>query len=377
MNPIERVTRGIDRVQQRHTPLAFIYGVMKKFGDDNAGVLASNLAYSAFGAIFPLLLLLVTVLGLVLGHDPSARQTVLNSTLSQFPVIGTQLGHNIHAIQKGSTVALIISLLGLVWSSTGLAQAGLFTMSQVWNLPGPQRPNYPKRLLRSLGFLAIMALGLIITTGLASSGTFTRHSAFLIAGAEVLAVLVNIAQYFLAFRVLTPKAVESRLLRPGAIFGGIGWTILQAAGGYLIGHNLKNSSEVYGTFAVVLGLLAWIYLGVQLSIYAAELNTVIARRLWPRAMVQPPLTEADQRSLAAQAEQNQRRPEQEVEVSFTEPAMTEDDFIDLRDEDGSPVGGDTQTDGKAPRKTGGQAGGTRGSATSSTRRRTSKASRGS
>jgi YihY family inner membrane protein len=330
MNPLERSMRRVDALQQGFGPAAFVYGVMKKFGDDNAGVLASNLAYSAFGAVFPLLLLLVTVLGLVLGHDPTARDKVLHSTLSQFPVIGTQLGSNIHAIQKGSAVALANALLGLLWSSTGLAQAGLFTMSQVWNLPGPERPNFPRRLVRSLGFLGVMALGLLVTTALASSGTFSGHAWYLAVGAEVAAVAVNIAQYFLAFRVLTPRSVDTRSLWPGAVFGGIGWTILQAAGGYLVGHQLRNSSEVYGTFALVLGLMAWIYMGVQLSVYAAEMNTVIARRLWPRALVQPPLTDADQRSLAAQAEENQRRPEEKVEVSFREPAMSEREYIDLR-----------------------------------------------
>jgi YihY family inner membrane protein len=327
MKPIERTIRKVDRFQQRHTVLAFPLGVMKKFGDDNAGVLASNLAFSAFGALFPLLLLLVTILGLVLANDPSARHRVLHSALSEFPIIGTQLGHNIHAIQKGSAVALVIALVGLVWSSTGLAQSGLFSMAQVWNLPGPERPNFPKRLGRSLAFLAVMAVGLIVTTGLASFGSFSKQALFWAIGAGLLAAVVNVGQYFLAFRVLTPKVVPTRQLWPGAVVGGIGWTILQAVGGYLVGHNLRNSSEVYGTFAIVLGLLAWVYLGVQLSIYAAEINTVLARRLWPRAMVQPPLTEADQRSLAAQAEQNQRRPEQRVQVDFTEPPMDQEEYL--------------------------------------------------
>ena len=125
--------------------------------------------------------------------------------------------------------------------------------------------------------------------------------------AEVLAVVVNIATYFGAFRVLTPKVVQSRKLIPGAILGGVFWTVLLAVGGYLVGHDLKNDSVTYGVFAAVLGLIAWIFLGCELTIYAAELNTVLARRLWPRGMVQPPLTEADQQSLALQATQNQRR----------------------------------------------------------------------
>lgn len=326
MNPIERVARRVDSFQQSHSRLAFLFAVTKKFGDDNAGTLVSNLAYSAFGAIFPLLLLLVTVMGIVLGHSPSANNAVLHSTLSQFPVIGTELGKNVKSLHRDSGVALVISLVMLLWGSTGVAQAGLFTMEQIWNLPGPERPSYFPRLARSFGFLALMALGLIVSTVAAGFGTFGRHNTLLGLVGELVAVLVNVGQYFLAFRILTPKAVETRKLLPGAIVGGVGWTILQAGGGYLIGHDLRNDSAVYGVFGLVLGLLAWVYLGVEISVYAAEVNTVLARRLWPRGMVQPPLTKADQESLTLQATQNQRRPEQNVKVSFSEDPMSQEEY---------------------------------------------------
>jgi len=325
VNPIERVARRVDSFQQGHTPVAFLFAVTKKFGDDNAGTLVSNLAYSAFGAVFPLLLLLVTILGLVLSHYPGLHRSLVNSTLSQFPVIGSQLSH-IHSLQRGSAVALVVSIVMLAWGTTGVAQAGLFTMAQVWNLPGPERPNFATRMARSFGFLGVLGLGLIVTTVAASFGTYGRHNVVLGWVGELVAVLVNVGQYFLAFRILTPKGVETRQLWPGAVIGGIGWTILQAAGGYLIGHDLRNDSAVYGVFGFALGLLAWIYIGVELSVYAAEVNTVLARRLWPRGMVQPPLTEADQRSMALQATQNQRRPEQHVAVAFSEEPMTQDDY---------------------------------------------------
>jgi YihY family inner membrane protein len=320
MNPIERVVRPIDRFQQRHTVPAVVFGIIKKFGDDNAGVLVSNLAYAAFGAIFPLLLLLVTVLGIVLKNNPSLQHDIINSTLSEFPIIGNEIGNNIHALQRGSTVALVISILGLVWASTGLAQAGLFAMAQVWDLPGPARPNYLTRLIRSLAFLGVLALGIGVTTVIAAFGTFTGQAWYLFTLSLVVAVIVNTGQYFLAFRVLTPKVVATRKLWPGAVLGGIGWTALQALGGYFVGHQLKNTSQVYGTFALVLGLLAWIYIGVELSIYAAELNVVLAERLWPRSIVQPPLTEADERALAAQIMENQRLPGQQVGVTYAPPA---------------------------------------------------------
>jgi uncharacterized BrkB/YihY/UPF0761 family membrane protein len=109
--------------------------------------------------------------------------------------------------------------------------------------------------------------------------------------------------------------------------------VFQSLGGYLVGHYLRTNSDVYGMFAIVLALVAWIYFGAELTVYAAEINVVLRRRLWPRAMAQPPLTEADQRSMAAQAEQNQRRPEQDVQVSFTGQAMTEDEFLACGDGD--------------------------------------------
>jgi YihY family inner membrane protein len=319
MNPMTRAVTAVDRFQQEHQPFAFVYAVLKKYGDDNAGVLVSNFAYSAFAALFPLLLLLITILGIVLRHNTTLRTDILQSTLAEFPIIGSQLHDNIHALQGGSTLALVVAILGLVWASTGVSQAGLYAMAQVWDLPGPQRPNYIRRLARSLAFLGVLGAGILVTSALASFGTFSGHAWYLIAGAEAVAGAVSIGQYFLAFRVLTPKVVPTGKLWPGAIVGGVGWTGLQAVGGYFVGHQLKHTSEVYGTFAVVLGLLAWVYLGVQLSIYAAETNTVIARRLWPRALAPPPLTDADRRSLEAQVIEQQRRPEQQIGVSFDGP----------------------------------------------------------
>ena len=327
MNLIQKTMRRIDAAQQRFGPAAMVFGVMKKFGDDNAGTLVANLSFSAFLCVFPLLLVLITVLNIVLAHDPSARHSLLNSTFAEFPIVGSTLHSQIHGLHKSSVIGLVVGVLGLLWGSTGLAQSGLFSMSQVWNLPGPDRPNYVSRLGRSFGFLAVLGLGIVVTTGLASFGTFGRHNIALGILAELLAVVVNVATYLGAFRVLTPKTVRIRQLVPGALFGGVVWTILQAVGGYLIGHDLKNDSVSYGVFAAVLGLVAWIYLGCQVTMYAAELNTVLARRLWPRGMVQPPLTEADQRSLALQATQNQRRPEQQVSVSFTTPAMSQHEWL--------------------------------------------------
>lgn len=326
MNAPERVLRRVDAFQQRHAPLAVLVGVLKKYGDDNAGNLTVQLTYAFFTTVFPLLLILVTVLDLVLAGDPSARSRVLHSTFGEFPIVGRTLSSDIHPLQSNSVLSLVVGLLFLLYGTTGLASAGIFAMGQVWNLPFAQRPNFVTRLGRSVTFLAVLFVGLIATTVLSGFGTFGQHEVVLGVLAEVLAAALNVALYLAAFRVLTPKQVATRCLWPGVIAAGLAWTLLEALGGYVVGHDLKNSSAEYGLFAIVLGLLAWIYLGARVTVYSAELNCVLARRMWPRGLVQPPLTKADQDSLAYQATTNQRRPEQVVETSFGVVPQTQDEY---------------------------------------------------
>jgi YihY family inner membrane protein len=315
MNPVERTIRRIDTTQRRFTPTAFVFGVIKKYGDDNGGVLASNLAYSSFISIFPLLLILVTILDLIAKRDPSFKESVVKEAVAnQIPLIGQTLTNNVNAVQR-SSIGLIVGLLVLIYGVTGLAQAGLFTMAQVWNLPGPARPGYVQRIGRALLFLCLLGGGVIVTTVLAWLTTYLRswgHWSYLI---YVVIAAFGAAMYLGAFRALTPKGVPTRSLLTGAITGGILYTVLQVLGTWLV-HRFLHSNSAYGVFATVLGLLAWIYLAIEITVYSAEINVVLARRLWPRSIVQPPLTEADRASMALQALQNQRRPEQHIEVTF-------------------------------------------------------------
>jgi YihY family inner membrane protein len=315
MNPIEKTVRRVDAVQQRHKAPAFVVGLIKKYGDDNGGVLVANLAHSGFVSLFPLLLVLVTLLGLVASNNPAFRHQVLDAVAHQVPSIGNQLTGSVKQLRRSSIIGLIVGLIVLTWGATGLAQAGLFTMEQVWNLPGPARPGYFQRLGRAVIFLAVLGFGVVVTTVLTSLGLYAHGPGVLDVAGEILVGAANIGMFFLSFRVLTPKGVPTRKLVPGAAAGGLAWTVLQALGTYVVGH-LRETDAAYGAFATVLVLLGWISLSVAITVYAAELNVVLARRLWPRSIVQPPLTEADRAVLAVQALQNQRRDDQRVHVSY-------------------------------------------------------------
>jgi YihY family inner membrane protein len=314
-NPAERVVRAVDRVQQRHTALAVPVAVVRKFGDDGGGVLATSLAYSAFVAVFPLLLLFVTILGFVLGRSEDARDAVARSAAAEFPILGDQLVESLEPL-RGSGVALAVGLGGLVWGGFGVTQAVQHAMAEIWNVPGVHRSGFVPRTLRGVAVLGVGGIGLLATSALASVSTFGGGFSGERLLAMVASAVLNGLLLIALFRMTTVGSIPLRQLVPGALLGGVAWSCLQALGGYLVGHQLRDASQVYGFFATVLGLASWIFLATRVLLYAAEVNVVVARRLWPRSLVQPPLTDADERALAAIARQEERRPEQTVEVAF-------------------------------------------------------------
>lgn len=318
-NPLESTMRRLDRFQQSHTRVGFLFAVVKKYGDDQAGSLAALITYYSFLSLFPLLLVLVTILGILVGGSSSISQHVQSSALGQFPIIGPQLKGHIGSLH-GNPVALVIGLLGLVWGSLGASQAGQYAMAQVWNIPMVERPGFVPRLVRSLLLLATLGVFLAASTALSGFTTFAgSQGPGIRIGAGILSVVVDFGLFLAAFRILTPKEVGTGELVSGAVAGGVAWAALQLGGTALVGHELKHMSQTYSVFASVLGLLWWLYISSQVVLYVAEINVVKSRRLWPRSLVQPPLTDADRQMLVAYATAQQRRPEQKVSVGFEQP----------------------------------------------------------
>jgi YihY family inner membrane protein len=308
MNMAKAVLRAVDGFQQRHAWLAVPVAVWKKFGDDQAGNLAALIAYYAFVAIFPLLLVLVTVLDLVLKNNPDLRHQLYSSALSQYPVIGPQLGSNIGPLHQ-SGLALAVGLIGTFLGSLGVANAIQNALNSAWEIPMLRRPGFPWSWLRSIGLILVIGLGLIGTTvlsGLASGAGSVLTSAGASVAALAVSLVLNIGLFWLAFRLGTASEIGWGQLRLGAIIGGVIWQILQAFGGYFVAHQLARSSSLYGTFAIVLGLLAWLFLQAELTIYAVEVNVVRVYRLWPRSLAPPPYTEQDRRAFKLYAQVEKR-----------------------------------------------------------------------
>jgi YihY family inner membrane protein len=317
VNPIEKAVRRVDALQQRFVATSFVFGVIKKFGDDSAGSLAALIAYYGFLSLFPLLLVLTTVLGLFFAHDAAVQTRIVHSTLGQFPIVGQQIAqHGVGSLHSGSVLGLIVGLLGLVYGSFGVSQAAQRAMAEVWNVPGVIRPGFLPRLGRSVVFLALLGVDVAVTTFLAGLVTIGHGAAWFQVLAGSIGLAANVALYVAGFRILTPKSIPTHSLIPGAVVAACGWTVLQYAGTLLVGHTLRHASQTYGFFGSVIGLLSFLYLAAEITVYAAEVNVVRARHLYPRSIAPPPLTSADEAVLSAIAEQGERRPEQRVSVDF-------------------------------------------------------------
>jgi YihY family inner membrane protein len=308
---------ALDRRQQEMRRVSFIAAVIKKFGDDQAGQLAALIAYYGFVSLFPLLLVLVTVLGFVLQGDPADQKRILDGALGQFPIISDQL--KLHSL-TGSSIALAIGVVGSLLAGMGITGATQNAFNRIWSVPFKHRPNFIYAHLRGLGMLAILGTLSIVSTTVAGYVGTSSHAALSVVAGVLVAFMLNLALFMTAFKLLTAVDVPWRDLLPGVVVAAVFWQLLQHLGGFYVDHELKHTGPLYGVFALVLGLLAWLYLGAQLTIFAAEINVVKVRRLWPRSFFSDPLLEADRRALTSSAEVEERIHEENVEVNFDGPS---------------------------------------------------------
>jgi uncharacterized BrkB/YihY/UPF0761 family membrane protein len=321
VKPVEPLRKGIGAVDrwQRRVRLAGVpYAVVKKFGDDNANLVVVALAWYGFTAIFPLLLVMMTIFGFI-----GARSigTGIIRTLHEFPVIGTSFNPSNPGALHGSTLGLIVGLIGLVYGAQGVTQTAQEAMATVWHIPQTQRTGFLPRLGRSLAGLVTIGGAFIVNafvTSYATGGT-TSYAIRIPVLAGLL--IINTALYFATFTLLTAKVIGPRGLLPGAILGAVAFTALITVGTGLMTHQLKDASATYGAFGIVIGIVALLLLLAKLSMYAAELNPVLARRLYPRALpVGGEPTDADRQVLASIAHAEQRRDDEVIGVGFGEDA---------------------------------------------------------
>ena len=324
----------VDRLQRRHRILGLPIAVIYKFFDDQGGYLAVVLTHYALVAILPLLLIASSVLGFVLQGHPDLQQQILSSALAQFPIVGDQLGSP--GGLRGSTSAVVIGSLAATYGAIGLGQAAHNAVSTVWAIPRNSRLNPIVSRLRSLVWLVLAGLALVLIALLSSLSSHVEifgtglggDLRWLVVGATV---LVTAGVLALMMRLSTPQQEGLRDVRdvlPGAAVIALEWQGLQVLGGAYVSHVIANASQMNQVFAVVLGLVALLYVASVMAMLGLEVNVVLTKRLYPRALLTPftdavELTDADRRVYREYAQAQRHKGFERVQVTFDKPPADE------------------------------------------------------
>ena len=324
---VHHVPELVDRIdawQRRHRIVGIPIAVVYKFFDDQGGYLAAVITYYAFIAIFPLMLIGTSVLGFVLQGHPDLQQEILTSALAQFPIVGDQLGRP-EGIQ-GSTSAVIIGAVAALYGVIGLGQAAHNAINVCWAVPRNIRLNPIISRLRGLVWIVSAGLALVFIAVITSVGShldvlgrdFGSEVHWL---ALLLSVLVNAFVLALMMRLSTPRDERLRDVLPGAALVAVLWQLLQLLGGAYVEHVVKKASEMNAVFALVLGLVALVYIATVLAMIGIEVNVVLIKRLYPRALLTPftdavRLTEADERVYREFAQAQRHKGFEEIDVNF-------------------------------------------------------------
>lgn len=321
---------SVDRFQRRHPVLGFPLAVVYKYFDDQGPYLAAALTYYAFISIFPLMLLGSSILGIFLRGEPQWQQQILDSALAQFPIIGDELGRP-EGIQ-GSFAGVAVGALAALYGALGLGQALQNTQHVAWSVPRNSRPNPVYARVKTLVLLVTAGFSLLTVSVVATTASTTDVFGELVGeGLKTALPLITIAVVgtflTLLFRYSATGQHSFWRAAPGGYVLAVMWQALQLGGAAYVDRVLVNTSSMTKTFGLVLGLIGFLWLGAVMAVLAIEINVVISRRLWPRALLTPftdnvELTEADRRAYASYARMQRHKGFEKVQVIW-EPGPAE------------------------------------------------------
>ena len=307
-----KLTERIDATQKRHRRMSVAVATFKKFSEDKTTTLAATIAFWGFFSIFPLLLVLVTILGWVLpGSD---KTNVLQHVATMFPLLDPKTITGL----TGAGWALLGGLLTALWSGLGAVRTVQNAFNSVWEIPYHKRPGMLEQVKRSVFVLVTIGVGIVLSTLI--TGFVTSNSTGVNLGVAgriaglVLSIALDVGLFVAAFRLLTDREITTRDVLPGAVFSGIVFFILQELSAFIIARHLKSAQPTYGHFATVITILWWFYLQSVITLLGAQLNVVLKESLYPRSLVNAPQTEADHRVLQAYAAERTYQPEEKVDA---------------------------------------------------------------
>ena len=315
---LQKFLTRIDTFQRHHRFIGFMYAVVKKYGDDEAGFQAALLTYYGFLSIFPLLLVLSTILGVLAGSHPHLQETVINSLTGYIPVLGRQLSEHVHTLHR-TGVALVAGLLFTLYGARGIADAFRHGVNHIWQVPKLKRDSFPKSVARSLTLVFVGGAGFMLASLISTyASAVAGHGFWFRVLSSFISMFILFWVFILLMKLSLPEHIGLKQTRAGAASAAIGLVILQVAGSYLLGQQLRKLDALYSSFALALGLLFYIYLQAQMLYYSVEIATVKDHKLWPRSLTGSNLTDADKRVYARQVEKERVVEKETITTTFAD-----------------------------------------------------------
>lgn len=261
------LTQALPRLRARVGFVDTVLTVHERVGAVGGGAYSSALALAAFVSLFPLMLVLIAVLGFFtasnvdlpaetverLGLDGRAAETVINA---------------FSTAERTRATATIIGVIGLLWSGLALVDSVAAMINTVWQVTG--RGIVGK--LHELAWLAGTATMLMISIGSASVVQLVPGPAII--PTLLIGLALDTLLCMWTFRTLANVGIPWQAHLPGAILGGVGYLVLKVITGVYVPRLVSQSSTLYGSIGVVFALLAWFVLGAKLLMYATAYNVV-------------------------------------------------------------------------------------------------------
>jgi membrane protein len=261
----------------------------QNFGQARGGEAAASMAYYTFFSLFPLLLLLSSILGYVL-YSGNDWTDIVNTVTRFIPIQAQFIQQNLLAILEARNAVGVIGLIGLVWSASGAFSALVVNINRAWAV-SDRRSFFADRLL-AVGMIAVITL-VLVTFLVASSlmsllpsfnipllGSFSIYYTFLWKALVRLVpwAIACLVFYFL-YKLLPTVYVKPRAAFWAALAAGIAWEILTSIFTWYLGSGMANYKAVYGSLGTIVALLTWIYISAWITIFGAHFSAVISHQV--------------------------------------------------------------------------------------------------
>jgi membrane protein len=272
---------------------ALLVASFDRWNKQNATRLAGSLAFYSLLSITPLLLVLISIVGMVLGHSTAQREVVEEVTA----LVGSAAGNAMAAFLKGSqntphgVIATLFGLVTLLFSASGVVIELQSALNVIWEVPQPQTSGFGmvKSFIkqRLFSFATVLGIGFLLLVSLVISTWLTAFAALsesIVPGEAALFHSANVVLDFVVITVLFAAIYkvmpDVRLEWRDVLLGGAVTSLLFTLGKFLLGLYLGRASyaSMYGAAASIVVLIVWVYYSAQIFFFGAEFTYVFSRR---------------------------------------------------------------------------------------------------